>query len=300
MFLDSSAKVKLRVSYNVWKNFEPSEHLPDPANQSLIVPYLEQCSRDQLTISNLLQANKDLMATIVQNNAEALLMPNFLAEMVQHEVKNRGKSKFAATYTTCSKEAFLYLFTLMGRSAYEVLHVNLPKILPSLSTIKRLLSSKASLEEGEFRFDFIAAEILRKGEQPFVICSEDDTKISERIVYDSASDQIMGLLLPLDDGIPTRGSFKFTTLKAVQDYTKANPLSTYAKLMTIRSLTPNSTTHHLVIYGTKGSDKATDIRMRWEYVCSEFLKLGIIVLCELLNLILKIWRLLESYCRLFN
>lgn len=232
-------------------------------------------------IANLVRQNKDLKETIERNRADVLLMPNFLADMVQHEAKNRKLSKHAASYSLYMQNVALYIFTLAGRKAYETIHLNLQKTLPSLTTLKRLLRKKSSMAEGQFRFDFIKTQLEQKGEPLFVIASEDDTKISERLRYNYSTDEVLGLQLPLVGGIPVCGSFKFTTFSAVQRYVEANPLSSYAKLITIRSLAPNSTVYHLVIYGTNGSDNFADVIARWEFVARELSQIGITLVCKI-------------------
>lgn len=90
----------------------------------------------------------------------------------------------------------------------------------------------------------------------FVWISEDDTKVTPRLHYNVRDDSIVGLELPLDEnGVPKQSFFKFTTINAVQNYLEQYPLSSYVKLMTCRSLAPNSKVHYLVIYGTKGTEK---------------------------------------------
>lgn len=102
--------------------------------------------------------------------------------------------------------------------------------------------------------------------------------MAERQRYDPLRDEIVGIELPLsEDGVPIPGSFKFTSLEDARNYLKISKLSTYVKLITIRSIGPNSSVYHLVIYGTNGSDKAVDVHARWAYIYREFLKLGVVV-----------------------
>lgn len=179
------------------------------------------------------------------------------------------------------KVSALYIYVIAGPLSYESLCSNLQGSLPSISTVRRLLGKRKRIEEGYFRFAEIKKQMEERGEPMFVVCSEDDTKVSERPRYDALSDEIIGLQLPLnDEGIPIRHSFKFTTLSEAQHYLSTNSLATYAKLMTIRSLGPNAIAYQLVIYGTRGSDKAPDVHARWEFVRREFGKIGITVICK--------------------
>lgn len=87
--------------------------------------------------------------------------------------------------------------------------------------------------------------------------------------------------MPLDeDGKPIRGSFKFTSLKSAQEYIANNPMATYAKIVNVRSLTPGSKVHVLVIYGTRGRDKAIDVHARWKFIQQEFASIGVELVCK--------------------
>lgn len=223
-----------------------------------------------------------MRAALGDANTRKMLSPGFLANLVNQVVLNKLRSKNNFTYPDCLKEGALFVYVLVGPLAYNVLSINFEGGLPSLSTVRRLLASKPALEIGHFRFDYIKSQMESKGEPLFVVCAEDDTKISERLRYDWKNDSVIGLQMPLsEDGVPTHGSFHFTSLRAVQGYIDDNPMATYAKLMTVRSVSADSTIYHLVIYGTKGSDKASEILSRWDFVYRSFAEIGINVMCKL-------------------
>lgn len=177
------------------------------------------------------------------------------------------------------KEAALYMFSLAGPTAYNALQINLKGVFPALSTVRRLLYGKERLQEGKFRFTEIAARIKLRNESPFVCISEDDTKATERLRYDTRNNAVIGLQLPLDiNGIPKENEFKFTTLGEVRKFLESAPRATYAKLMTVRTLGPKSSIYTLVVYGTRGSDKSTAVIARWRYVIKCFESIGITVI----------------------
>lgn len=179
--------------------------------QMPITEFFDECTRDQRLLQEALLRNKDLNELIKKNEADALLQPNFLLEMVQHEANNRTNSKYRATYSDHMKNVALYIFILAGPTAYQTLQMNLPKSLPSQRTVARLLAEKEKMVEGEFRFERIKHDMLEKGEPLYVVVGEDDSKVSERVRYDSSRDEIVGIELPLnEDGVPIPGSFKFT------------------------------------------------------------------------------------------
>lgn len=261
----------------MWKNFvSPFTALPED-----IVPYLTECSRDQLIIRNLVKRNKDLQELINKNNAGVLTYPNFLLEMVQHEARNRNIPMNHNRYEDHMKEISLYIYILAGRIAYETLQRNLPAILPSITTLRKVLAKKSQLKEGEFRFDYIRDQLVAKGEPLVVICSDDDTRITRCLRYDYKNDQVVGLQLPLnDDGVPIVRSFPFTSLKDVQEYMKNHKENTYFKLLTARTLGKSCSTYHLALFGTRGSDVSTEVRARWRYIDRGFADVGVKVIGE--------------------
>lgn len=152
--------------------------------------------------------------------------------MVQHAVSNQKKKKHAVRYDDCQKTVALYMYSIAGRSAYESFEANMAGSLPSVRTVTRTLSENESLIEGRFRFEEIKRAMTERGEELYVHCCEDDTKITERLRYNAANDEILGLQLPLDkDGKPICGSFKFTSFSAVQQFVAKSPKTSYAKLM---------------------------------------------------------------------
>lgn len=262
-----------------WKNYK-SKFMTAAESQTEVTNWFDQVSKDQWRLDELVKENIELKALLAKT--PALLQPNFLTEMVRHADKN--DSKDAMRYSDYMKEVALYIFSLAGPLAYETLHLNLPGSLPSLRTVRRKLAEKEMIEEATFRFEEIAARIKQRGECPFVCLSEDDTKLEERLRYDFMNDTIVGLQLPLNnDGIPVKGTFKFTTLRAVQIFIRTAPRVSYAKLMSVRTIGEKSSVYTLVVYGTRGSDKATEVRARWAYVTKCFAAIGITVIGKNIN-----------------
>lgn len=261
-----------------WHHFVPSASFD---GGEPITRFLDECTRDQLRIKNLIETNKELRAALGENKAEQMLKPGFLANLVALAVANKSRSKHNFEYSDVVKEAALYIYVLVGHLAYSTLAKNFAGGLPGLSTVRRMLAQKPALDNDTFRFEYIKSQMVSRNEPLYVICAEDDTKATERLRYDWNNDSIVGFQVPLnEDGVPIQGLFKFTSLEAAQSYIDNNLLATYAKIMTVRSMSGNSTIYHLVIYGTRGSDKATEVLARREYVQREFAKIGIEVVCK--------------------
>lgn len=281
LFISGSRKLQLAPGVSHWKYSHSKKSIPLLPDQTLITGYFDKITNDRRRIEELITVNKELRAILSKHQDAQLLQPNFMQRLVQHVEQNRTKGR--NSYDEDMKAIALYLFVLSGPHAYDILHRNLTDAMPSLSSCRKYLAALERTDEGEIRFNRISEYIKKNDELPFVVIGEDDTKLSERPRYDAKNDEIVGLQLPLDrNGLPIRGSFKFTTLKEVQSYLRDNKTSSYAKLLTVRSITPGSKVYHLLVYGTRGADKGSDVGARWSFIFKEFAKIGIAVVGELL------------------
>lgn len=274
-------KCELKVSWHFYRHFKSKIlECSDPA-QILMDDFLDEVSRDQLKITELIKSNAELRAQL-KESAEPMARSDFLMDMIKHANKNSGKSIYASRYSEHMKQNSLYLFTLIGRHAYLTLQQNLKTSLPSLRTVRNMLGKQESIIEGQFRFEPIKERIVERKENVFVVVAEDETKIEDRLRYNSRTNDVMGLELPLTgEGIPERGVFKFTSLKKIKEVLESTPKTSYAKLMTVRTLGKNSSVYTLVIYGTTNSDNASDTLARFAFVRRSFAAIGIKVVCKL-------------------
>lgn len=232
--------VSLKISRTKWDHFTAKAFKFD-FHQPYISTYFAECAKDQLQINMLLSQNSDLRDEIRRNNAEALMKPNFLKELLEHNIANNNKNR--ASYNEHMKDIALYIYVLTGPKAYVTLCSNLRGSLPSLSTVRRKLGKEKNMNEADFQFDQIKGQMLEKGEKLIVAVAEDDTEITPRLRYDWINDQIVGLMLPLsENGTPIEHCFRFSTLRNVKEFIEKNSLSSYAKLITIRSIMPKATT----------------------------------------------------------
>lgn len=247
-------------------------------DQFLLPEFFDECTRDQLLIQNLYEQNQELRRQLIQRGTnDQLTHPKFLQTLVSQSLQNKDGPK---RYGDGLKDASLHLFMLTGPTAYGILQKNLA--MPSLSTVRRRLGKEDPVLEGEFQFQKIKKMMEENDEPLFVWIAEDDTKIVPRARYDINEDIIVGLELPLDaNGVPKKSPFKFSSVHEARSHLENNPLSSYAKLLTCRSLKPGSRSYQLVIYGTQGSnDNAKMVQLRWRFVYDGFAKVGITVLGE--------------------
>lgn len=172
----------------------------------------------------------------------------------------------------------LYIYVVGGRLLYDSLRTNLP--LPSRQTVLNFLYGSNRFREGVFTFQDFAEEIKSDGGVPYVWVCEDDTKIVSALRYNVHEDTVVGFVLPTNSatGTPLIDFFKFTSIEDIKKRIEDTSFSSYAKLVSVRSLIPDSRPFILVIYGTTGGDKTENTVKRWDYIVEELEKLGIKVL----------------------
>lgn len=252
--------------------------IPYDKLQPSITEFSEKCERDELIIKQLIRNNQQFKDSLrTQTAREAFMQPNFLRTLLANSVKRSASGLHLKRYDDYMKDISLYLFMIAGPLAYEMLQKNL--LLPSKTTVLDHLGKAPAIREGSLQISRIKDSLGTQGLPYYVWLAEDDTKIQPRTKYNKADDAIMGLELPLDNnGIPITSFFKFTTISAVQGYLRDYPKSSYAKLVTCRSLHPDGQTFIVVIYGTRGTDQSTAVQIRWDYLVKAFCDEGITVM----------------------
>lgn len=269
-------KFHLKVSQSHYKTLDLSMQFDEL--QPEITEFATNCSRDQLIIAQLIRNDKAFRKEIEDNKArETLEQPNFLCHLLSQSLRKAKSGNRLYRYDRYMKEVGLYLFILAGPLAYETLQKNLP--LPSIATVKRLLGAENKMREGELQVDAIKKQIDKLGLPPFIWAAEDDTRMQTRLRYNIEDDTIVGLELPLDNnGVPIASFFKFTSISAVRAYIKKYRKTSYAKLVTCKSLSPGSKTFVVVVYGTTGTDQSAGVMKRWSYIHKAFRDVGLTVM----------------------
>ena len=165
--------------------------------------------------------------------------------------------------------------------AYNLVHQNMPKALPSLRTVQREVHNEyQTIPEGYFQFDGLEKFLTQHGiSNKVVSISEDATRIINRIDYDSESDRLVGFVLPCDDqGLPLVDAFLATTFESIQEMFESNQRSKYAYVYVAQCLTKRIPPYCLACLGTDNCFSAPDILIRWKYIYTECNKRNISVI----------------------
>lgn len=174
-----------------------------------------------------------------------------------------------------------YNYATGGPKNYKTLVANSigENKLPSLSTVKRYSRGKQTIEEGQLQVESIKTALVKQGLPLAVWLSEDDTKIKSELVYNSKTNEIMGLDLPIGvDGLPVTGAFKFTSVSAALSHVRNNPMSTYLKIVTCVCLQEDGYKFVVLAYGTSSGGEGgqtAGVKTRWKTIILAFESAGI-------------------------
>lgn len=152
-----------------------------------------------------------------------------------------------------------YLYIVGGKLTYQTLAANLS--LPSVSIVSRQLKKAVPpIIEGEIRIAELKV-FLKSSNLPMKVwLSEDATRISNKIQFDPSSNQIVGLVLPLnDDGIPTTFTFAVSHVEEMDRNITSIEKSNYAYVLMVRPMKTDSPSFCLSIFGTNNKFKTFQV-----------------------------------------
>ncbi|XP_043289665.1 uncharacterized protein [Venturia canescens] len=203
---------------------------------------------------------------------------NFLLSLFRSANNKCSEAKKVGNrYNEAFKLFSTYLFTIGGRMLYETLYANLP--IPSLSTISRVIgNSGCDIKEGVCRAKELKEFLVGRNLPLIVWVSEDATRITGRIQYDTRSNQLVGFVLPLNQkGMPVCGTYPATSASKIVENFEKGTIASLAYVIIAQPLIENAPSFCLSIFGTDNKFYATDVLNRWKYIISCLKKEGITV-----------------------
>lgn len=124
--------------------------------------------------------------------------------------------------------------------------------------------------EGELRCQKLVKYLKKTNSPKSVFLSEDGSGIVKKIVYDSRSNQLVGLVLPLNEsnGMPKLFSFEAKSAADIEEYIKL-PKSYLVYMICAQPLKRNVPPFILQIYGTDNKFDTDSVLKRWRHTISE-------------------------------
>lgn len=130
--------------------------------------------------------------------------------------------------------------------------------------MKRIFNHKERLIEGELRCQQLVEHLERTNSPKSIFLSEDGSGIIQKVVYDSHTDQLIGLVLPLqeENGMPIMCSFKAESAEMIKRHLE-QPKSTLVYIVVAQPLGPSKVPFILQIFGTDNKFQTPDVLKRW-------------------------------------
>lgn len=203
----------------------------------------------------------------------------FLLLFVENMANNLIKSPYHNRYSRVVEEFAFVVYVLGGRQVYEFIRINIPGVLPCMSTLSKLFNeNKEQLIEGEFRFDSMENH-FKSINVKYAFASEDCTGVIQKVSYDRQSNSFIGFSLPLrNNGFPQPSTFRIESYSDLEETFKNETLSSLLNIHAIQPITRQdqpSSPFFISAYGTDNKFDSYDLINRWLKIFDESLQRGI-------------------------
>lgn len=140
--------------------------------------------------------------------------------------------------------------------------------------------NKGKIIEGELRCAGLEKYLEKHKSEKLVWLCEDGTGINVKIEFDSSTNQLIGIVLPINkfNGMPEPFIYMATSAEIIKKHC-AKPLSKYLYVVLAQPLHPNIPPYVLQIFGTDNTFETKDVVHRWEHTIQELQKYAIFHFC---------------------
>lgn len=222
--------------------------------------------------------------TTVQASAEkpdpVSLTHTILKMLLRTADQNLTRKKEGYRFDKNIQKLATYLRMTGGAYTYETLQKNLQLCLPSLSSTNRYIRRRENnIVEGVLRAQELADYLKARNLCPFVALSEDATRITGQVQYDTKTNELLGFVLPIDDetGMPIPHSYKARSADEIlRHFVSETPVGHNINVIMAQPLARVSP-FCLLIFSTDSSYTAENIADRWDFITTELQKVGVTV-----------------------
>lgn len=133
--------------------------------------------------------------------------------------------------------------------------------------MKYIHEKKQKIVEGELRCKELAEYLQKLNAPKEVHLEEDGSGIVVKCSYDSPTNQLVGLVLPMDprNGMPIPYSFTPQSVEDIENHIKKNAKSTIVYLILAQPVLVNVPPFILQVYGTDNKFKSGSVVQRWKH-----------------------------------
>lgn len=204
-----------------------------------------------------------------------------LRKLISAADRNSQREKGGYRYDSDIKLLSSFLRMIAGLMPYEFVQKNLEHCLPSLSSTNRYIQSSGyHVTEGVLRCEELAIYLSERSLEPVVCLSEDATRITGRVQYDSKSNQLIGFVLPLSSGNGVPIPFKYPARNAEEilgHFVSQNSTASFLNVIMAKPIA-NVPAFCLTVFGSDNKYTAEDVAKRWQYITEQLAKVKIKVL----------------------
>lgn len=204
-----------------------------------------------------------------------------LQNFVKSAARNADRKKAGYRFDDLTKMFASYIFMLAGPLAYETLHANLPLSIPSISTVRRFITDKdPRVVEGHMRDDELFKYLSDRNLPKKISLSEDATRITAKVSYDPATNQLIGFVLPLNEnGMPIPLSFPARSAGEIQNHflNPSNIVSSTAQVQMAQPFSESTSPFCLMVNLTGQSYTAQSVLNRWRFQATKLKEKGILI-----------------------
>lgn len=215
------------------------------------------------TILNEDQRNEHSQRNVFLNMMRQNYQMNF-----QHAVQGR---RYESDITKFS----VYMRILSGKLLYNTFKANTQYAIPSDCAVRRYIHQHAAnAPEGVLRINELLKYIDQHKLPKYIHISEDATKITSNILYNSKTNKLVGFVQPLcqKTGMPITEGYDALSARDIENcfYDKKGKHRKQAQYVTVVMASPVSNNgipaFCLLLFGSDGSFDAEDVSRRWKYI----------------------------------
>lgn len=142
-----------------------------------------------------------------------------------------------------------------------------------LISVNSISKRKEIVIEGELRCKQLVDYLEQSNYPKSVFLSEDASGVVKKVVYDSRTNQLVGLVLPFDsmNGMPQLFAFSVESAEEIKKFMEL-PTSHLIYIIVAEPLHKKARPFILQLFGTNNKFTAYDVLKRWQYTESELKK----------------------------
>lgn len=132
---------------------------------------------------------------------------------------------------------------------------------------------KEVIKEGELRCNQLASYLEKSKYPNLVFLSEDGSSVVQKIVHESRTNQLVGLVLPLNstNGMPQLFTYTAKSAEEIKEFMN-KPRSNLVYVIMAQPLQKGAPAFILQLFGTNNKFTAVDVSKRWRYTENELKK----------------------------